>query len=146
MSRHKSRGPTSRRASLDSHTTFENRQYRLAFLVVGEYGFLLDDLDVTLDLRNQLLGNLRTKDALSGQDARPSFAQGFHTHSVIEAAHQSAIESRWVRGWDLGVVSAAPAEAKQRTRRGPWYPEVAEARSVDAERKQHIARRVPTDR
>ena len=32
-----------------------------------------------------------------GGDARPSFIQGFHVHSVIEAAHQSALERRWVQ-------------------------------------------------
>ena len=33
----------------------------------------------------------------NGGDARPSFIQGFHVHSVIEAAHQSALERRWVQ-------------------------------------------------
>jgi predicted dehydrogenase len=37
----------------------------------------------------------------NGGDARPSFSQGFHVHSVIEAAHKSAQEHRWVRPRDL---------------------------------------------
>jgi len=37
----------------------------------------------------------------NGGNARPSFHQGFHVHSVIEAAHKSAQERRWVRPRDL---------------------------------------------
>jgi predicted dehydrogenase len=37
----------------------------------------------------------------NGGDARPSFSQGFNVQSVIEAAHASAQERRWVRPRDL---------------------------------------------
>lgn len=33
----------------------------------------------------------------TGTEARPNFAQAYHVHSVIEAAHQSATERSWVR-------------------------------------------------
>jgi predicted dehydrogenase len=36
-----------------------------------------------------------------GGDARPSFSQGCHVHAVIEAAHKSAQERRWVRPREL---------------------------------------------
>lgn len=37
----------------------------------------------------------------SGGEARPGFAQAFHTHAAIEAAHLSAVERRWVRVSEL---------------------------------------------
>lgn len=65
-----------------------------------------EGIDMTADAPNPQFGMALAfagmVDAIRrGGDARPSFSQGLHVQAVVEAAHASARERRWVRPRDL---------------------------------------------